>query len=257
LFSFPKYDDMLNAFLWGFLATISLTLGGLIGVLFKIGKRTLGLIMAFGAGVLLSAVSYELIFEAVKRSIGSGATLWGYLAGALVFFLTDMLISRVGAQGRKDISGELKPNFAMPIVLATILDGIPEAAVIGMGLLGGGKVSIALLVAVFISNLPEAIAGTSGMLAGGWSRKRILMLWLIISIVCAFASLAGFGLLINAGHFTISFIQAFAAGAILMMLTNTMIPEAYDHGGKLAGVFTVLGFGVAICMALLEKTAGN
>jgi zinc transporter, ZIP family len=248
---------MLNAFLWGFLATVSLTIGGFIGITFKIGKRTLGLIMAFGAGVLLSAVSYELIFEAIKRSFGSGATLLGYLAGALVFFLTDMLISRAGAQGRKDIASAHKPNFAMPIVLATILDGIPEAAVIGMGLLGGGKVSLGLLVAVFISNLPEAIAGTSGMLAGAWSKKKILLLWLLISVVCAFASLAGYGLLINASHYTISFIQAFAAGAILMMLANTMIPEAYEHGGKLAGVFTILGFAVAICMALIERTGGQ
>jgi len=244
---------MLNAFLWGLLATISLTIGGLIGVMFKIGKRPLGLIMGFGAGVLLSAVSYELIFEAIKRSYGSGATIFGYLTGALVFFATDMLINRAGAQGRKDITGNLKSNFAMAIVLATILDGIPEASVIGMGLLGGGTVSLGLLVAVFISNLPEAIAGTSGMLAGAWSRKRILLLWLIISIVCALASLAGYGLLTNATHFTISFIQAFAAGAILVMLCNTMIPEAYEHGGKLAGIFTVLGFAVAICMALFEK----
>jgi zinc transporter, ZIP family len=248
---------MVNAFLWGFLATISLTLGGLIGVLFKIGRRPLGLIMAFGAGVLLSAVSYELIFEAIKRSYMSGATMFGYLTGALVFFLADLLIGRAGARGRKGITETLKPNFAMPIVLATILDGIPEASVIGMGLLGGGTVSLSLLVAVFISNLPEAIAGTSGMVSGGWGKKKILLLWLIISIVCAFASLAGYGLLINAGHFTISFIQAFAAGAILMMLSNTMIPEAYEHGGKLAGVFTVLGFAAAICMALFEKMPGN
>lgn len=244
--------DMINAFLWGFLATVSLTLGGLIGVFFKIGKRTLGLIMAFGAGILLSAVAYELIFEAVRRSYGSGATISGLLAGALVFFLTDLLICRMGARGRKNITGDIKPNFAIPIILATIMDGVPESAVIGMGLLGGGTVSLSLLAAVFISNLPEAIAGTSGMLTGGWSRKKILLLWLLISIVCALASLTGYGLLVNAPHYVISFIQAFAAGAILVMLSNTMIPEAFEHGGKLAGIFTVLGFAAAVIMALLE-----
>lgn len=248
---------MLNAFLWGLLATISLTLGGVIGITFKIGNRALGLIMAFGAGILLSAVSYELIFEAVKRSIGSGATFVGFLAGALVFFLSDFLISRMGAHGRKNISGNLKQNFAIPIILATIMDGIPEASVIGMGMLDGGTVSLGLLAAVFISNLPEAIAGTSGMLAGAWSRKRILMIWLAISVICAFASMAGYGLLENAPHYIISFIQAFAAGAILVMLSNTMIPEAYEHGGKLAGIFTVLGFSVAVIMALLERTPGH
>lgn len=245
---------MLNAFLWGLLATISLTVGGAIGVILKIGNRTLGLIMAFGAGVLLSAVAYELIFEAIKRSHGSGATIWGGLAGALVFFLSDLLISRMGAHGRKNISGNIKSNFAIPIILATIMDGIPEASVIGMGLLGGGTISLSLLAAVFISNLPEAIAGTSGMLAGAWKKWHILLTWFGISVVCALASMAGYGLLDSAPHYVISFIQAFAAGSILVMLSNTMIPEAYEHGGKLAGIFTVLGFAVAVFMALFERT---
>jgi ZIP family zinc transporter len=248
---------MLHAFLWGLLATISLALGGLIATMFKIGKRPLGLIMAFGAGVLIAAVAFELVFEAVKRSTFSGAPLLGFLVGAFTFFFVDKLINSFGAQGRKAISGNLKPNLVIPIVLATILDGVPESLVIGMGMIGGAKVSLGMLVAVFISNLPEAIAGTTGMVAGGWSRRRILLLWFAISVVCAFASFAGFSLLDNASHYTISFIQTFAAGAILVMLSNTMIPEAYEHGGKLAGIFTVLGFAVAVSMALLEGTAGH
>ena len=168
-----------------------------------------------------------------------------------------MLISRVGARGRKNITGTHETNIAVPIVLATILDGIPETLVIGMGLLGGGKVSLGMLVAVFISNLPEAIAGTSGMVAGAWKRRRILLLWLLISVVCAFASLAGYSLLTNASHYTISFIQSFAAGAILVMLANTMMPEAYEHGGKLAGIFTVIGFAVALAIGILEKVPGH
>ncbi len=244
---------MLNAFLWGFLATFSLALGGLIAILFKIGKRPLGLIMAFGAGVLLSAVAYELIFKAVKGSAGSGASLIGFFAGAIVFFLIDLLISKMGAGGRKDISGVHQENVAMPIVLATILDGIPETLCIGMSLLGGAEVGLGMLVAVFISNLPEAIAGTAGMKSGGWKSRKILLLWMLISVVCAFASLAGFSLLGNASPTTVSFIQTFAAGAILVMLSNTMIPEAYEHGGKLAGIFTVLGFAVAVSIAVLES----
>jgi zinc transporter, ZIP family len=243
---------MLNSFLWGFLATFSLAVGGLIGILFKIGKRTLGLIMAFGAGVLFSAVAYELVFKSVKGATGSGAALFGLLTGAITFFVVDLLISKMGAQGRKDISGVHQENIALPIVLATILDGIPETLCIGMSLLGGGKVGLGMLVAVFISNLPEAIAGTSGMVAGGWSRRKILLLWLLIAVVCAFASLAGYSLLGNASPYTVSFIQTFAAGAILVMLSNTMIPEAYEHGRKLAGIFTVLGFAVAVSIAVLE-----
>jgi ZIP family zinc transporter len=243
---------MLNAFFWGFAATFSLAIGGLIAILFKIGKRQLGLIMAFGAGVLFSAVAYELVFKSVKATNGSGASLFGILTGAIFFFLIDLLIGKIGAGSRKKIGGVHESNIAVPIVLATILDGIPETLCIGMSLLSGGEVGIGMLVAVFISNLPEAIAGTAGMVAGKWSNQKILMLWILIAVVCAFASLAGYTLLGNAGAETVSFIQSFAAGAILVMLSNTMIPEAYEHGGKLAGIITVLGFALAVSMVVFE-----
>lgn len=243
---------MINAFFWGFLATFSLFIGGLIGIMFKIGKRPLGLIMGFGSGVLLSAVAFELVFKSIKTSTGSGASMLGILSGAITFFLIDMLISKMGAAGRKEISGVHQENIALPIVLATILDGIPETLVIGMSLLAGGEVGLGMLVAVFISNLPEAIAGTSGMVAGSWKKGRILLLWLLIAVVCAFSSMAGYALLENASPVVVSFIQTFAAGAILVMLSNTMIPEAYEHGKKLAGIFTVLGFAVAVSIAVIE-----
>jgi ZIP family zinc transporter len=220
--------------------------------MFKIGKRPLGLIMGFGSGVLLSAVAFELVFKSIKTSTGSGASMLGILSGAITFFLIDMLISKMGAAGRKEISGVHKENIALPIVLATILDGIPETLVIGMSLLAGGEVGLGMLVAVFISNLPEAIAGTSGMVAGSWKKGRILLLWLLIAVVCAFSSMAGYALLENASPVVVSFIQTFAAGAILVMLSNTMIPEAYEHGKKLAGIFTVLGFAVAVSIAVIE-----
>jgi len=137
--------------------------------------------------------------------------------------------------------------------LAIILDGIPESIVIGLGIFEGGKVSMAMLVAVFISNLPEAIAGSSGMKEVGWSRKNILLLWLFISLFCALSTVAGFALFSGASKEWLSFIQAFAGGAILMMLANSMIPEAYEHGGKLAGVFTVLGFFVSVCVVVYEN----
>jgi zinc transporter, ZIP family len=248
---------MLNSFLWGLLATSSLILGGFIGAWFKIGRRPLGLIMAFGAGVLISAVAYELIYDAVKLGKGSGFGALGILAGAFTFFFADLLIGKLGANKRKAISGEHKSDMVVPLVLGTILDGIPESIVIGLGMLSGGKVSLAMLAAIFISNLPEAIAGTSGMVAGSWSRKRILLLWLIIAIVCAFASLAGYSLFGNASHLTLAFIQAFAGGAILVMLSNTMFPEAFEHGGKLAGIFTVLGFILAVTIVILEADLGH
>ena len=243
---------MLNAFLIGLLATSSLILGGLIASWFTISKRTLGIIMAFGAGALISAVAFELTFESVKLSPGTGFPLFGLFAGAFTFFMSDRLIEKFGARDRMAIGAAHKSSLVIPMVLAIILDGIPESIVIGLGIFEGGAVSLAMLVAVFISNLPEAIAGSTGMKAGGWSRRKILVLWLIIALVCAVATLAGYSLFSGASDRWMSFILTFAGGAILMMLTNTMIPESYEHGGKLAGVFTVLGFAVSVSVIVLE-----
>lgn len=244
---------MLSTFFYGLLASSSLVIGGLIGIWLPIGKRTLGIIMAFGAGVLISAVSYELILDAVKLTYKSGATTIGIFAGALTFFFADMLIGKVGASNRKAIEGSLQSRLVVPIVLAITLDGIPETTVIGLSVLKDGNVSIAILIAVFISNLPEAIASTTGMRSGGWGTKKILLLWLAIGLVCATAAPIGYVLVGNTSPFWVALIEAFAAGAILMMLANTMMPEAYEHGGKLAGIFTVLGFVVSVMVVLLER----
>jgi len=244
---------MLNAFLWGLIATSSLILGGLLGSWLTVGKRTLGVIMAFGAGVLISAVAYEMMFEAVALGKGSGAVALGFFVGAFTFFFSDRLIGKIGGGDRKSIGPTQQSALVVPMVLAIILDGVPESAVIGLGILENGSVSLAMLIAVFISNLPEAIAGTTGMKSGGWSRRKILLLWLVIAVVCAFSTVAGFSLFANASKFWLAFIEAFAGGAILMMLANTMMPEAFEHGGKLAGIFTVLGFALSLVVILLER----
>ena len=244
---------MIDAFLWGLLATSSLTLGGIIAIRFTLSNRTIGIIMGFGAGTLISAISYELIFEAVKLGKGTGFPAYGLFAGAATFFFSDKLIGNLGAGNPIKVGVSKSSNLIIPMVLAIILDGIPESIVIGLGIFEGGKISLAMLVAVFISNLPEAIAGSSGMKEGGWSKKKIILLWLFISLFCAFATVAGFALFSGASVQWISFIQAFAGGAILMMLANSMIPEAYEHGGKLAGVFTVLGFFVSVCVVVFEN----
>jgi zinc transporter, ZIP family len=245
---------MLNAFLWGLLATSSLIVGGSIASRFSLSKKMLGMIMAFGAGTLISAVAYELIFEAMKLAKGTGFPAFGLFAGACTFYFSDRMIERFGSKNPMAIESSNQSRLVIPMVLAIILDGIPESIVIGLGIFEGGKVSLAMLVAVFISNLPESIAGTTGMKSGGWSRKKIQILWLLIAVVCAAATVAGYGLFRNASDNWLSFIQAFAGGAILIMLANSMMPEAYEHGGKLAGVFTILGFWGSVMMVVLENT---
>jgi ZIP family zinc transporter len=244
---------MLNAFLWGLLATSSLAIGGMIATRFNIGKKTLGVIMAFGAGTLISAISYELIFEAVKLAPKSGFPALGLFAGAFTFFFADKLIEKFGAKDHMSINAPKQAALIIPMVLAIILDGVPESIVIGLGIFEGGSVSLAMLVAVFISNLPESIAGSTGMKASGWSRTKIQLLWLAIALVCAASTVAGFALFSNASEHWLSFINAFAGGAILIMIANSMIPEAYEHGGKLAGIFTVLGFFVSITVVIMEN----
>ncbi|MGO9612811.1 MAG: ZIP family metal transporter [Dissulfurispiraceae bacterium] len=236
------------------MATSSLIVGGLIATSFSLSRRTLGIIMAFGAGTLISAISYELIFEAVKLAKGTGFPAFGLFSGAFTFFFADTLIEKLGTGNPMAIEGSQSSKLITPMVLAIILDVIPETIVIGLGIFEGGTVSLAMLVAVFISNLPEAIAGTTGMKASGWNRGKIIFFWLFIALVCAGSTLAGYNLFSNASEHWLAFIQAFAGGAILMMLANSMMPEAYEHGGKLAGVFTVLGFFVSVAMVIFENS---
>ena len=243
---------MAEAFFWGLLAASSLMVGGLLALQIDIHERVLGLIMAFGAGVLISAVAFELVEEAFETSSGGLEVASGLLAGAFTFYVGDVLIDRMGGSERKRISGGQGSGSALAIVLGIVLDGIPESIVLGLSILTGGSVSIAFLAAVFLSNLPEAIAATTGLSAGGWARARILGLWALVALVSALASLAGYALFDAASPRLLSFVLAFAGGAVLTMLADTMIPEAYEHGGRLVGVVTTIGFGTAFALSALE-----
>jgi len=243
---------MAAAFGWGALAASSLVIGAVVALLFRISVRVIGLIMGFGAGVLISAVAFDLVEEAAGKSSGQGWVIAGIFAGCGVFFGGDALIDRFGGSERKDATGRQEGGSALSIVLGTVLDGIPESMVIGLTIFEGGAVGAAYLAAVFISNLPEAISSTAGLAAGGWKRARILWMWIAIMLISALASLAGYSLFQNSSPDTVAFVLAFAAGAILTMLADTMMPEAFEHGGKLVGVVTTLGFAVAFTIHTLD-----
>ena len=166
------------AFGWGFLAASSLVIGAVVALLFRIPLRVIGLIMGFGAGVLISAVSFDLVEEAAEKSSGSGWVAAGIFAGCLVFYGGDKIIDRLGGGDRKAATGEQESGSPLSIVLGTVLDGIPESMVIGLTIYEGGAVGAAYLAAVFISNLPESISSTSGLLASGWKKARILWMWI-------------------------------------------------------------------------------
>jgi ZIP family zinc transporter len=242
---------MLEAFIWGIVAASSLVIGALLAFWIKIPLKWIGIIMAFGAGVLISAVAFDLVEEAAGLALGTGWAAIGLFAGCLVFFGGDLLIDRFGGGHRKDLDGKQEGGSPLAIVLGSVLDGIPESAVIGLTIFQGGEVGVALLVAVFISNLPESIASTTGLLTGGWKKSRVLWMWIGIALISGLASLVGYSAFQAAPPETMAFVLAFAAGAILTMLANTMMPEAFEHGGKLAGIATTFGFALAFTVHAL------
>jgi ZIP family zinc transporter len=241
-----------GAFGWGTLASSSLVIGAVIALRFRIPLRAIGLIMGFGAGVLISALSFDLVEEAVDKSSGGGWAVAGLFAGCLVFFGGDRLIDRYGGSGRKHATGGQEGGSPLAIVLGTVLDGIPESMVIGLTIYEGGAVGAAYLAAVFISNLPESVSSTSGLVTSGWQKSRILWMWVVIALVSGLASLAGYALFQDSSPDTVAFVLTFAAGAILTMLSQTMMPEAFEHGGKFVGVVTTLGFAVAFTIHTLD-----
>ncbi len=241
-----------EALFWGLVAGSSLVLGGVLTLAVGIGQRVLGVVMAFGAGVLISAVAFELVEEAFETSATLTSVAWGLLAGCAAFAIGDWVIDRMGGHGRKRSTGEQASGSPLAIVLGIVLDGVPEAAVIGLSLLEGMGVSAAVIVAVFLSNLPEAIAATTGLVASGWPRRKIMGLWVVVMVITGLASLAGYALLDGASPTAIAFTLAFAGGAILTMLADTMMPEAFEHGGKLVGVATTVGFALAFAISALE-----
>jgi zinc transporter, ZIP family len=243
---------MLEAFAWGLVAASSLVLGAVVALRFRIGRRTIGLIMGFGAGVLISAVAFDLIEEAAAQASGHGATLAGVFIGCAVFFGGDWLIDRAGGARRKSVRGTEEGESPLAIVLGTVLDGIPESVVIGLTIYESGAVGAAYLVAVFISNVPEAISSTVGLAARNWRSQRILAMWTLIALVSGVSSLVGYAFFQHASPDVVAFMLAFAGGAILTMLADTMMPEAYEHGGRLVGVVTTLGFAVAFVIGQLD-----
>jgi zinc transporter, ZIP family len=225
------------AFGWGVVAASSLVLGVLLGLARSWSSRLIGLVLAFGAGALVSAVSFELFEEGVHVG-GAWAVGLGLAAGAIVYFVLARLVERIGPGGGQSSGGTA-------LALGAFLDGIPEQTVLGIGIAGGAGVSIGLLVAIFVSNLPEAIGSATDMRAAGTPVRQIRLLWLAVAGFCTLATPLGYFLAEQTGGHFQALINGFAAGALLVMLVDSMIPEATEKSGRVAGLATTLGFAVA------------
>jgi zinc transporter, ZIP family len=245
---------VLEAALWSLAASSSLVVGAAIALRFDLSQLTVGLVMGFGAGVLIAALSVDLAADAFERTNGFVLGL-GLAGGGVAFFVGDLLVDRYGAARRKSMMGDQAEGGALAIVLGTILDGIPESAAIGVALLEGEDIGVAFVIAVFLSNLPESLSASSGLAKSGWSGARVYGLWALVAAVCAVSALLAFGLLDERNQTLIGFILAFAAGAILAMLADTMIPEAVEHAGKVIALVTVLGF--AVGFVIVEREASQ
>ena len=238
---------MLTAVLWGGLAAASLLVGFYLASR-GLSKRKVGMVMGFGAGALLSAIAYELVPES---ALGGRFLPLAFFTGALTFFGADWWVDHQGGADRKDIEGR-QVGSGSAIFIGTLLDNIPESIILGMSLALGGAINTAFLVAVFVSNLPEGVAGSLNLEAAGRSRRSIFWMWAVLVLISA--ACAGLGYMMiqwlpgTDGHLA----QAFAAGAMLTMLADAMMPEAFEHGGKLVGILTVMGFLAAAMLSVME-----
>jgi ZIP family zinc transporter len=231
---------VLSALLWGAVAASSLVLGAALGVVRNWNQRLVGWVLGFGAGALVSSIAFELAEEGFRLG-GQIAVSLGLAIGAVTFYLADRAVDRKAGGGAAS---------GWPLLLGALLDGIPEQAVLGIGIAGGGAVSPALLLAIFVSNLPVAIGSATDMKAAGRPARRIVLGWTAVAVVCAVATVGGYQLQEFAGNDLRGGIDGFAAGALLVMLVGSMIPEAQEKARESAGLAAVLGFALAAGLSL-------
>ncbi len=247
----------LQAGLWGLLSGGALVVGAAVGYFLNVPQRLIAAIMAFGSGVLISALSFELMEKAHARG-GLTATAIGFVAGAAIFTAANYVVSKQGAKNRKR-SGEQQTSEAeesgsgLAIAVGALLDGIPESIVIGLSMISGGAVSFVAVTAIFLSNLPEGLSSSAGMKKAGRSATYVFGVWTAIALASGVAAVVGYTTFQNFPEGVVAATNALAAGAILAMLADTMIPEAFETAHNFAGLITVLGFLAAFA---LDKLGG-
>lgn len=241
--------------IWGLFAGSALILGAVAGYFFKIPQRIIAAIMAFGAGVLMSAVSFELLNEAYTVG-GVYNVILGFLLGATIFTTANVYLARSGAKhrkrsGKKMLSGNGSESSGPAIAVGSIIDGIPESIAIGLTMIEGGVVSTATVIAIFLSNIPEGLSSSAGLKTMGWNATRVFLLWIGVTICTGFSSLAGYTIFGQFDPAVISIVLSLSAGGILAMLVDTMIPEAFSETHNLAGMITVSGFIISFILSKL------
>lgn len=235
---------------FGLISGLALVLGAWVGLYWQLPQKIVAAIMAFGSGVLVCALTFGLMEDAFRHG-GFDAVILGFLSGGLVFILGDYLLHRLGARRYKKhpLAKPLNDKGGSLIVLGAILDGIPESVALGIALFVGQSQSWLMLVAIFLSNFPEGLASVKGLTQEKFSKYKILALWLVVAIFTMITTILSYWFLRHLDPNLIGALEAFAAGAILAMLSDSMMPEAYEEGGFLIGLATVLGFLLAFVIS--------
>jgi zinc transporter, ZIP family len=249
-------SEALQAGLWGLLAGGALVVGAAIAWFVKVPPRIIAAIMAFGSGVLISALAFELMEQAYERG-GLDSTGMGFIGGAAVYTLANWILARHGAKHRKRSGPGKQPSeqqdegSGAAIAIGALLDGIPESIVIGLSLLQGGAVSLVAVIAIFVSNIPEGLSSAAGMKKAGRSAVYVFGVWIAIAVASGVAAWVGYALFSGVSQEWVAATTAIAAGAMLAMLADTMIPEAFEHTHDAAGLITVTGFFAAFVLSKL------
>ncbi len=251
---------MITAGICGLIGGAALFIGALIGLYMEVRKQVVGAVMAFGSGVLVSALTFDLM-EKAYQSGGFDSVSVGFITGALLFVGGDYVIDRYGGHPRKRghgvrhaakraVSGDTQlASSGSAIFLGALLDGIPESAAIGVGLAAGEGVGLTMVIAVFLSNLPEGISGALGMKQSGRSRGYVMAVWSATIAASGVAAALGYTFLGHASEDAVGATLSLAAGAILAMIADTMIPEAFEEGGRFVALVTVAGFLLAFVIS--------
>ncbi len=237
------------------MAGSALLLGAALGYGLRVPQKVIATVMAFGAGVLISAVSFELVGEAYEQA-GLAPAAIGALIGALAYTGGNVWLARQGARHRKRSGhAQAQPSEAeqggsgAALALGALLDGVPESAVIGVSLLDGGAVSLVTVAAVFISNVPEGLSSSAGMKKAGRTKGYVFGVWAAIAAASTVSSVLGYTVVGSFSPAVIAAVTAVAAGAILAMIADTMIPEAFDDAHLAIGLITVSGFLVSFALS--------